>query len=103
MSLDNITPWPAIDPEDVDVLEFDFSVYAAGSAITAQTVSAQVQRGTHASPQDILLGVPTVSGFKVYQRVSNALDEVVYGIRARAVFADGRAHVLAGILPCKRR
>jgi hypothetical protein len=95
--------WLAIDPEDVDVLEFDFAVYAAGSAITSQSVSAEVLRGVHATPQDILLGAPVPSGDKLYQRVSNAVAGVVYKVRARAVFADGRAQVLAGILPCVRR
>jgi len=103
MSNTHDTTWLAIDPQDVDVLEFDFSVYSAGSAITSVTVTAELLRGTHATPQDVLLGASVTEGEKVYQRVHQAVDGVIYKIRARAVFADGRAQVLAGILPCVRR
>lgn len=96
--------WPPLDVADIDLLEFDFSLYCAGIAITATLCTCEVARGVHATPSVVLLGLPVVVGSKVYQRVQGAggLADVQYHIRLRAELADGRARVLAGILPITR-
>jgi hypothetical protein len=95
------TVWQPLDVADVDVIEFDYTLFAAASTITATLATCEVQRGVHATPAAVLLGLPTVVGSKVYQRVQGAggLADVQYHIRMRAELADGRARVLAGILP----
>lgn len=95
--------WPSIDPEDIDVLEFDFGIYSAGQSAASVAVSVDLMRGAHATPASVLFGAPVISGSKVYQRVHEAVNGAIYKVRARAEFADGRAQVLAGILPCVRR
>jgi hypothetical protein len=103
MSQDMIVNWPAIDPEDVDVLEFDFRLYAGSASLLAVSMVVEVQRGLHATPQSILLGAAVLNGAVAFQRVSNCASGVIYRVRARGSFSDGRAQVLAGSLPCVRR
>ncbi len=104
MSLDpNVPTWPSIDPEDIDVLEFDYSVYALLTTITSASAQAEVLRGVHATPGVVLLGPAVINGLKVYQRVSQCVAGVHYKVRMLASFSDGRAQVLSGVLPCNRR
>lgn len=96
--------WPPLDVADIDTLEFDYSLYAAGSAIVSTLCTCEIARGVHTTPSGVLLGLPIVVGSKVYQRVQGAggVADVQYHIRLRAELADGRARVLAGILPIMR-
>lgn len=95
--------WPSMDPQDVDPVEFDFSIYAGSATLTGVVVSAEVVRGTDPSPSSILLGSPSVNGKVVYQMISNPKPGVTYKVRALGSFSDSRQQVLAGTLPCVRR
>lgn len=92
--------WPDLDPADIDVAEFDFSLYANGSTLASAASEIVVLRSTDASPELALVGAPTLVGLKAFQRIKGRLPGVHYKLRLRGVFADGREKVLAGSWHC---
>lgn len=99
MSTESVT-WPELDPDEIDIAEMDFSLYANGSTLDSAVATVVVVRGVDASPEQALVGTVSISGFKVYQRVRGRLPNVHYKLRVRGVFADGREKVLAGTWQC---
>ena len=58
---------------------FDFSnVLAIGETISSATMVVEVKEGTDPNASAILLGVPTVNGMLVAQRIYGGLDQVTY-------------------------
>lgn len=92
--------WPDLDPQDIDIAEFDYSLYANDVGIQSALAEVRVLRGLDASPELALLGSPSVIGLKVYQRIRGRLPAVHYKLRMRAVLDDGREKVLAGSWQC---
>lgn len=95
--------WPDLDPADIDVAEFDFSLYANGSTLASAVAEVLVLRGADAAPEQCLIGAPSTIGQKAYQRIKGHLPSVHYKLRLRAVFADGREKVLAGSWLCQTK
>ena len=99
----DVVRWFAIDPDDREPLEFNFSLYSGGLPVDSATVEVELMRGSDPTPSNVLQGSLVISGAVVYQRVHQAVNGAIYKFRCRGVFTDGRAKVLAGILPCVRR
>lgn len=95
--------WPDLDPEEIDIAELDFSLYANGSPLNSAVATVVALRGTDATPELALVGSITLSGYKAFQRVRGRVSGVHYKLRVRGVFADGREKVLAGSWLCQAK
>jgi hypothetical protein len=91
----------AIDVDEVDVLTFEFAPgLDEGESIATVAVQCTVHSGTDASPQDLLVGLPQISGTDVLQQVQGNVSGVTYHLRCLATLNSGRVLVAAGYLPC---
>ena len=90
--------WQPKDPSDVVVVEFDFSNTA--SAIDSATVVVAVAGNADTNPSAILVGLPTIAGAVVRQRVTGGLDGVDYFFEARAV-VGADAFTIDAVLPVR--
>ena len=102
MSTESVN-WPDLDPEEVDIAELDFSLYANGSDLNSAVPTVLAVRGTDPTPELALVGSLTISGFKAFQRVRGRVSGVHYKLRVRGVFADGREKVLVGSWLCQAK
>ncbi len=84
------------DPSDVVTLTFDFSELA--SAVTTPVISVSAYEGEDAAASAILMGLPTVDGALVRQRVQAGVAGVTYLLQCRAS-AGGDTYSIEALLP----
>ena len=95
----------AKDPDEIRPLTFDFVDGLTGAEVITGTpiMEVVVVAGVDPSPQNILLGNPTLGNpaTEVYQRVQSGLIGVDYAIRCEATTSLGNILVVAGMLPVR--
>lgn len=93
---------PPKDPAETKMLRFVFGAdLADGETIASVTVSAATEAGVDASPANVLMGSPTVSGGDVLQRVHGGLAGCDYRLRCLATTSAGLVHLASGCLPVR--
>jgi hypothetical protein len=91
------------DPAENEVVTFDFTNKMRGEAVAGiVAVTIAVKDGIDASPNAILSGAPTVSGFKVLQAVVGGIDGVNYYLRCQITTSGNRTPVCGGVLSVRR-
>lgn len=92
------------DPEDVDVVTFDFTDQLAGETVTAVVaVTAAVYSGVDAAPATVLNGAAAIDATakKVSQSVRAGLVNVDYRLKCKVTTSAGRTLNQARILPVR--
>lgn len=85
---------------DSEQFIFDYTpVMGSSETISSATCTAVVKEGTDASPSAILVGSPSISGFKVSQRISGGIDGVTYSIQMTATTSLSNIYTVVGDLP----
>lgn len=98
------TVWPAKDPEEALVAEFDYATeIQAGETIVGMDVSCGVVAGVDPDPAAVLNGFPILdlTGRSVLQPFHAGLHGVNYHLRCVATLSSGRVLVRAAILPVR--
>lgn len=84
---------------EIKAIKFDFTTEAGAEAIlSAQTVTCVVVSGTDPSPDNVKLGLPTIDGPFVVQKVQPGVVGCVYKLRALASDATGLRHAVSSRL-----
>lgn len=92
---------PFKDPEETDVIPFDFTGdLNPGETISDPVVTCEVYAGVDPAPA-VLSGTPTADVGVVTQRVTGGVADVDYRIQCVVETSDGRVLVLATILPVR--
>lgn len=100
----NALRWEPIDVDEVDFVEFDYSLYARGVPIqNVLGIEVSTERGVDADPGQMIVGAPQIGGLIVVYRVRGRIEGAIYKLRCRVEFADGRVHVLSGVLPVEKK
>jgi hypothetical protein len=85
-------------PGEIITVGFDFA--ALTTTPSAPTITAIVHSGTaDAAPQDIVTGLPQVSGTWVYQQITGGVDVCTYLLTCRVDAPDGNRWDLSALLP----
>lgn len=88
--------------DEIKVVKFPFAVELNGAAIAvAAATTCTVLVGTDASAGAMVLGVATVVGTDVLQRVQNGVDGNTYRLRAKVTDNAGNVHVIAARMQVK--
>lgn len=94
----------AKDPEDVDVVTFDFATQLAGETINgAAVVTITAYSGVDGAPANVLNGAAAVDGTakKITQGVKAGIANVDYRIKCKVPTTGGRTLAQARILPVR--
>jgi hypothetical protein len=79
---------------------FDFTpVMGSTETISSATCTVEVKEGTDPTPSAIKSGSPSISGFKVAQRILGGLDGVTYRLEMTATTSLGNVYTIVGDLP----
>jgi hypothetical protein len=85
---------------DSEQFIFDYTpVMGSSETISSATCVAVVKEGTDPTPSSILVGSPSISGFKVSQRISGGIDGVTYNIQMTATTSLSNIYTVVGDLP----
>jgi len=85
---------------DSEQFTFDYTpVMGSTETISSATCTVQVKEGTDSNPSSILVGSPSISGFKVAQRISGGIDGVTYSIQMTATTSLSNIYTVVGDLP----
>jgi hypothetical protein len=85
---------------DSEQFTFDYTpVMGSSETINSATCTAVVKEGTDVSPSSILVGSPSINGFKVSQRISGGIDGVTYSIQMTATTSLSNIYTVVGDLP----
>lgn len=90
------------DPDESDRFSFDFRKrLVPGETISAATFNLSVISGVDATPATRLVGVATIDGTRVNQRVASLIAGVVYKLEAIVLTSAGDTKSLWGRIECK--
>jgi hypothetical protein len=79
---------------------FDYSpVLGTTETLVSATCVVEVKEGTDPSPNDIIVGSPSISGSKVAQRIKDGLDGVIYRLEMTTTTSVGNVYTIVGDLP----
>lgn len=82
-----------IEIGEIKTLTFDFTAEAkSGAVLSAPSVVVEVLSGTDLTPSNVKLGVATVDGLNVLQKVQPGVVGCVYKLRALVSDAAGNRH-----------
>ena len=92
-------------PLEIKIIRFVFSGDIAGATMLSSVapVTSSVIDGTDAAPQNIVLGLATISGSEVLQRITGGLDGVTYLLECVATDSAGNVHVAQAVVPVRRK
>lgn len=94
--------WSAKYPSERVTSRFDFRPdIAYGDAIASVAFVVSNVRGTDPNPVNVLYGMPTVKGGRVFQDLAGGNVDCSYLIECHATTVNGHALALAGVLPVK--
>lgn len=92
--------WTQIRPDETDVLGFDFTKDLLGASIESTQWNCTVVSGCDPTPQNRLVGSPSINGNISQQFVAGMLAGVIYDLEAIVVTSDGRTLSLDSTIEC---
>ena len=82
-----------------ELFTFDFSpILASGETLSTASCTVQTKDGVDASPNDIKMGSPAISGSLAVQRIYNGVSGVIYRLEMTVTTSLSNTYTLVGDL-----
>jgi hypothetical protein len=86
-----------IELDEIKLVKFNFLDEAGeGAVLSSPSVVCTTHKGVDAGPAAVLVGVPTVVGSEVHQKIQPGIVGVTYKLRATVMDSAGLKHGMTG-------